>query len=696
MGCPTRQELLEALNPAAPGAAVRDHLQVCASCRSVSDGMAAAAEVFSRTPYAAPAGPCLSDSELTAFARRQDLSERVEEHLASCAACRDEAVDLAEALSADAAAAVPEVLRQRVLDLGPAAAPLPRRVPTARTRMTARSRPARRPAPTWVWLAGAAAAFALVVLLFAIAGNRPDSPPGVVKDRPAAPKREVVREPDPPPAPAPREEPPKPPELPKPEEPKPAPGPVRKEEPKPPDRPKPPDPEPPKPKPEPPPPAPKPEAIVRKPEEPKPAKPETVVEAPKVVKYLPVRVAAVNGPVALRGGGKLQKGAELARQDEAFTDHRHLASVGFEGGVVAVCEKSTSFSIEQPEGGETRLALKSGTAFFKVEKRPSPFVVSTPSADALVVGTSFQVEADEKRTVLHVLEGAIRFRNEKGEVVVNAGQRSIARRAEKPSPPVKLDVAAVTAWSRRPDLEGNPRADLWIEHAAGANRKFPGLVVAAPYAQGETSAARVAVPLAEAMDVGLLLGHNHRDREKKVWLNIDRGMEHEVRDDGTRGPAAPSDRAKRITAEYLGHLKAAAGVPENRPAPMVVCLRVHSEQQAGAELEVCEVAWTGWNRRTIEQLKALYAQLLDKHKPGYRMEMRFEGVDDSYEYKGQKRRFMFTESDAEGDGYMAPRHSQNAIAFFFNLSFGRHPEDLDAYVRIFTEMTEFLWQQRRR
>ena len=79
---------------------------------------------------------------------------------------------------------------------------------------------------------------------------------------------------------------------------------------------------------------------------------------------------------------------------------------------------------------------------------------------------------------------------------------------------------------------------------------------------------------------------------------------------------------------------------------MVVHLRDHSETQGGEELEVCEVAWTGWNPKTIEQLKALYAQLLEKFKPAYRIEMRFDRVDDAYEVKGKKRKFLFTESDA--------------------------------------------------
>jgi hypothetical protein len=143
-------------------------------------------------------------------------------------------------------------------------------------------------------------------------------------------------------------------------------------------------------------------------------------------------------------------------------------------------------------------------------------------------------------------------------------------------------------------------------------------------------------------------------------------------------------------------MRLAAGVGPRDPVPMVFCLRVHSEQHAGAELEVAEAAWTGWNRKTIEQLKALYAQLLEKHKPAVRFDIKFEGVDATYELRGVKRNFMFTESDAESDGYMAPKNSTNAMAIFFPIAFSRSTEGYEAYVKILAEMAEFLFANRRK
>jgi hypothetical protein len=677
MSCPRREEILDAANGA--GDAVRDHVASCAACRAAYDGFMAATEVLASTPFSEKTGPCLSDSQIIAFARRRlpvEPREAVEEHLAACPKCRDGAVDLVEALGASGEDA-PAALEDRILGLGPQTASGVRRSVTARIRPAGG---ARRPSAL-LWATAAAVLFAVVVVLALPKGRTP----AVQLVKPPVPKREAVAKEEPPrpepPKPVVREEPkpepPKPPPAPKPEEPRLVVEP-RRETPKPVEVPKPAPPEPPKP-------------LVR--EEPKP-EPKTEVKTPK---FLPVRVLAVNGPVSRRNGGALARGAVLEKGDELFTDARHLASLALEGGVSVFLEAGSAFSVEQVDGGETRLTLKSGPAFFRVEKRTQPFVVATPSADAVVVGTGFQLDLDERRSVLHVLEGTIRFRNEKGEVLVGANQRSLARRGEKPGAPVRVDVAPLAAWTERPDLQGAPLARPWMEHAAGRNRKLAGLVVASPYFRRETESGRLAQLLAESLDVGLALGHNHRDRaaEKRVWLNVDRWTEVELRPDGTQAPARETERAKQATIEWLGHLRSAAGLPAKAPVPMVAVFRTHSETVGGQDLESAELAWTGWNRRTIEQAKAHYAALLDKHQPSFRLDLRFEGVDDVYDVRGTKRKFLFTEGDAEATGYMAPQHSQNALAIFFPLSFGRHADDFDAYSKIFAELLEWLYQRKR-
>ncbi len=668
MDCPSRQEILEAVNGTETVSGVREHLAACATCRAVYDGMMTATEVLSTTPYAAAgAGPCISDSQLIAYARRS-ASPVVEEHLASCPKCRDEAVDLAEALRAEPEGEVPDDLERRILAI----------VPRTRRQTGVVRFPPRR-SPVLPWAVAAAAVLFVAVLLLALpkgqltvpVTQRPAPPPAPERIVPEEPPQVAIEPPKVAPPNAPQT-PPKKVEAPTAEAPKPPP---RIEEPRK---------EPPRPA----------VADLPKKEEPKPVvEPKTEV---KVAKLLPVRVLKVNGAVARRGGAALAKGAELARTDEVLTDSRHQASFALEGGVAVTLEKGTAFRVERVEGGETRFTLLSGTAFFRVDKQPQPFIVATSAAEAVVVGTAFQVETDPARTILHVLEGAIRFRNAKGEVAVGVGQRSVVRGTEKPSAPVRLDVASVVSWVRRPDLAGDPKAEPWMQHAAGANRKLAGLVLAAPYADWETAGGFFAETVSESLDVGLVLGHGHRDRPGRIWMNIDRWTEQEYKADGTQAAVAQTDRSKKVTAEYLAHLRAAGGAPAGQPVPMVAVMRVHSELQAGQPLEVCEVAWTGWNRQTMVQLKAFYEQLLDKHRPSSRLEMRFEGLDDTYPVGSAKRKFMFTEGDAESDGYMSPRHSQNAIAFFFPVSFSRRPlEAGDPMAKVLAEMLEWLHARKR-
>ena len=678
MNCPGRNEILEAVNGTREPAGYREHLAACASCRAAHDGLAAAAEVLSTPVAAPPSGPCLSDSQLIVYARRSapvDRERALEEHLTSCAECRDAAADLSDALDAEPQGEVPAGLEQRILALVPR---------TRRTAPVTRLRP--KPAPVLGWAVGAAAAIFLAVLLFlSIPGGDPKDP--VTKKRELPKGEKIVKD-------EPKKEDPRAPETPRKEEPpkvvikpetpllpevprKETPAPLVKEPPKPPVTEE--------PKKE----APKP--VVEN--TPRKEEPKTEVKAPK---YLPVKILAANGSMARRAGGAIAKNAVLTTSDEVFTDHRHLASFTLEGGVAVTVEKSTSFRVERVEGGETRLTLLSGTAFFKVDKRKEPFIVATPSADSVVVGTAFQVEMDEKRTALFVLEGSIRFRNDKGEVTVNAGQRSNARRAEKPSAAQRADVAGETAWTRRPDLAGDPKSEPWMEHATGANKKLAGVVITAPYADWETAGGIFAQAVAESLDAGMVLGHGHRDRPGRIWMSIDRWNEQEFKPDGTILPVAQTERAKKTTAEYLGHLRAAAGVAPAQPVPLVAVMRVHSELQAGQPLEVCEVAWTGFSKPLIVQLKATYEQLLDKYKPATRLDMRFEGVDETYTVNGAKRKFMFTESDAVSEGYLSPRHSQNAVAFFFPVSFSRRPLDAnDPYAKILAELIEWLAAHKR-
>jgi hypothetical protein len=376
-------------------------------------------------------------------------------------------------------------------------------------------------------------------------------------------------------------------------------------------------------------------------------------------------------------------GADLLRTDRLATSHRRAARFATDSGWTAFLEKGTSIASELRDDGSVLVTLEAGAAFFEVGKRPAPFVVATPDGEVRVTGTRFLVERDARRTQVAVLEGSVRFRNEKGEAAVGPGQRSSARVSERPAAPARADVEALASWRRAPELSPNPERRPYSDHESG--RRLPGLAVAAPFFEGEPEAGRLARATAEALDAGLALGHHWRDVEKGIWVNVDRGMEAELQG-GAPVREAFTDRARKATADYLDECRRAAGVRE--AVPMIAQFRTHYV----ADLDVAEVAWSGWSRAAILQAKAFYAHLLEKHRPAARLELRFQGPDDTYDHKGRKRTFFHAEADARIEGVLAPRNARNAVVFFFPPGFGKDP---DPYARILAELLEFLYARRR-
>lgn len=666
MTCPDRQELLDAAHGRAENPSLPAHLAACAGCRKTYEEFATLVENLVSLGGKDPCPP----NETLAVWVRQPGSPDATRHLAGCPSCRGALADLSEALSADPDVRPSERLRRKVLSLA-----VPGR--TARRHRWRMPRQERRSARGWV---AAAAAFLLgAVAIFMASGPRevpsrrgaPAGPvaaetppaPKPVRPDPALPPREEAAVPEPPPPPVPRH-------------PTPEPVPPTPASPPPPSPPRPPE------------------------EPPRPAAPTppTETEIRPAPARRPVALALAAGS-ALRAHGNavepLEREATFDPEDEVRTGHRRPALLRAAGDIDLALDRSSAARVEERPDGEWRLTLLRGAILLNVRPRRGPVVVATSHGEARVTGTSFVVSTDARRMTLSVLEGAVRLRGEKGEALVEAGRRSSVRSGERPTPPARADVEADAAWHRTLDLAVRRDAEPYIDHEPGSNPRLPGVVVSTPYSRSETDAGRLGRALAEFLDVGLVSGHFHRDRARRVWFNVDRGTEGEFRADGTLGPARATDRARKVTSEYLSLMRAATGVSPGRPVSLVVTLREHSEvTPGGEELEVCEVAWTGWNPTTIRRLKALYAQLLEKHRPAYRVEMKFEDLDDPYEYRGQKRAFKFTESDAEADGYMARRHAQAAITFFFNPSFGRRPEDFDVYARILGEMVEFLCAQR--
>jgi transmembrane sensor len=120
------------------------------------------------------------------------------------------------------------------------------------------------------------------------------------------------------------------------------------------------------------------------------------------------------------------------------------------------------------------IELVEGEAIFRVAKDAArPFRVRTGGADIVAVGTAFNVNASEARTVITVLEGRVRVegRTQRAASPASAlelvvGEQLIVSPTASPRKLALRDTEKVTAWTdRRLIFEGATLADAALEFA---------------------------------------------------------------------------------------------------------------------------------------------------------------------------------------------------------------------------------------
>lgn len=394
-------------------------------------------------------GECSEIRSLLGAAVYNDLDEaereRLERHLASCAACRRERDELGRAagLVGKGEEDLTSSEQDRLL------AGIARRTAPVRSRRFRRSYAPRR---SWGPALAASAALAAAVLLAVFSFDRTESAPP-----------EVAQEPAPEPAPAPI-----PPAAPVPSQAsRPDPGPMPRALP-----PVPPAPRPPAPKP-PPQPA------------PKPVPPRRTVAVVGSLERVHGQVALVKGDEIVPAAA----GQEIATGHAVRTMGRQsLAVLKYKDGTIVEIGPDTR--VTEDSGAGKKLRLERGEIRAVVAPQPAehPLIVVTGDAEARVLGTTFRMTVRPGASGLEVREGRVRLtRTADGESVeVTAGHRALVKEgAALTARPARIGSGLLVLYTFRENGGGLIRdvsgtglpLDLRIRTRRGATWSDSGLTV---------------------------------------------------------------------------------------------------------------------------------------------------------------------------------------------------------------------------
>ena len=147
------------------------------------------------------------------------------------------------------------------------------------------------------------------------------------------------------------------------------------------------------------------------------------------------------------------------------TNAGEIRSIALEDG--SVVELNTRSRLRARfTANERRLQLLAGEAIFNVAKNPRrPFRVFAGSTEIVAVGTQFNVDAHDSRTVVTVLEGRVRVTNNI-QIELDRGEQAVIAKHQPPKRITAADTARATAWTeRRLFFEGATLADVATEFA---------------------------------------------------------------------------------------------------------------------------------------------------------------------------------------------------------------------------------------
>jgi len=204
-------------------------------------------------------------------------------------------------------------------------------------------------------------------------------------------------------------------------------------------------------------------------------------------------------------------------------------SITLEDG--SVVELNTRSRLHTQFSRELRaVELVEGEAIFRVAKDPQrPFRVRSGATDIVAVGTAFNVNAHDARTIVTVLEGRVRVDAESAPIVLDVGEQVIVAPAQ---PIVRLslpDTERVTSWTqRRLIFEETSIGDAAAEFARYSPRQIR--------VDDAAIATRKVSGVFDATDPASLIEFLRRDRTVAIVADRDGWIVHASESGGHENP----------------------------------------------------------------------------------------------------------------------------------------------------------------
>jgi ferric-dicitrate binding protein FerR (iron transport regulator) len=137
---------------------------------------------------------------------------------------------------------------------------------------------------------------------------------------------------------------------------------------------------------------------------------------------IPAAVAVAAFLIGMPEAARTPELAGHAIAAEYLTGPRELLSVPLGDGSVVRLGPSSRLRVAHEDGGRT--VWLEGRAYFSVARQNEPFRVRTTAGEAVVLGTRFDLQAQDRELRLVVVEGRVGLSDGTKEVLVDAGEVS--------------------------------------------------------------------------------------------------------------------------------------------------------------------------------------------------------------------------------------------------------------------------------